>query len=355
MSITKQDILDRLKEFPLTNDLFSRSFAERQEGNWFRNIIIRSLYRNHETIKKFEEILAIIFERVENTRLLMSKLVGIEKEFDQKVWHVYAEILASKWFVDNEFEYIKFMETSDKPCPDIELRSKDRKTHFAEVKYLELTADELTPILSQLEELATEYPNIYENKTFIIDVQTPYVAKLKHIRDVKEQDRKISEMMKFFHEKVKFERKKLESTLNAGEQYNIIIEKPLLANFEIKESDSFRALLHEPKVYNFRITIGTEFFHYGPLYAKLIGKIHEAYLQLLTNRNDDFDLVRNDFVYLYIEKRGTDLIYSEKIKPKINQMLEVLGINEVVQLVTNDENILMVNKQICPVFSRVGD
>ncbi|MFX1453431.1 MAG: hypothetical protein ACFFCM_21555 [Promethearchaeota archaeon] len=353
MTITQQDMLDRLKEYPLINDLFSRSLTERQEGNWFRNIIIRSLYRNPVAIKDFENILAIIFERVENINLITSKLVGIEKEFDQKVWHVYAEILASKWFVDKGFEYIKFMETSDKPCPDIELRSKDRKTHFAEVKYLELTADELTPILSQLEQLATEYPNIYENKTFTIDVQTPYVAQLKRIRDVKKQDRQIDELMKNFHKKVISERKKLESTLTAGEQYNINIETPLQTNFEIKKSDSFRALLHEPKVYNFRITTGTEFFHYGPLYAKLIGRIHEAYLQLLTNRNDDFDLVRNDFVYLYIEKRGTDLLYFEKIKPKIIQMLEVLGINEVVQLVTNDEKILMFNEQFCPMFHKV--
>ena len=356
MSITKQDILDRLTKYPLVNNLFSSSLASRPKGNWFKNVIVRALYRNPVQLENFEKILSIVLEKVENSDLVRSKLIGTEEDFDQKVLHVYAEIIASKWFVDKGFERVKFIEPKRNELnPDLELSSKKETIHFAEVKYLELTADELTPILSQLEELATEYPDIYENKTFVIDVQTPYVSKLKHIRDIKKQSSLIDELMKNFHEKIKSEGQILESNLNAGESYNITVEKPLHSSFEIKKSDSFVGILQQPRVYNCRITPGTEFFHYGPLYAKLVGRIHEAYLQLLTNRNDDFDLVRNDFVYLYIEKRGTDLLYYEKIKAKVNLILDVLGIKEVAQLITNDENILEVNMQFCPAFSKVGD
>ena len=356
MIITKKDVLNRLSEYFSLNKLFHNSFSERISGNWFRNEIIRSLYRDQRALQKFNEILKVVFEKVENIELLKHKLVGTEKQFDDKVLHVYAEILAAKWFVDKGCEYVAFMSTIDgRPSPDIELHSKDKTIHFAEVKYLGLTDDELTPILSQLEELATEHPDIYENKSISIEVQTPFVSKLKKMGEKKSLGRSIDQLIKNFHEKITSEKLICDKKIDANEEYTIMIDKPFYAVFQINKSVHFVAFLFHPTIYGHRITAGTEFFNYGPLYAKLIGRIHSAYLQLLTNRNDDFDAVRNDFIYLYIQQRSTDILYYEKIKNKVNLMLDALGVEEVVQLITNDENVLKVNRQICPVFSRCGD
>lgn len=354
MMITKSDIQDRLRNYRVLQELFSKSLSERPEGHWFKNEIIRSLYRKTNALRDFERILSIVVENVQNTSLIISKLNGSEAEFDRKIQHVYAEILAAKWFIDAGFEHIKFLEEKMyRQTPDIELR-KSGVTHFAEVKYLEVAADELTPILSRFEELVTEYPELYDKKCFLVKVYVPFLGKLRR-KEWKKRDDYVGRMIRSLDEKVRGEQTELEKRLDEDEPYVIEIGKPLTVRVEVKKSDHFVVFLFPPQVYGTRLTTGTEFYHYGPLFAKMIGKIHSAYIQLLTNREDDFDAVKKDFVYLYIEPRGQDILYEKGVEAKIVGLLDVLQIEEVVQVITNRLNLFKIDKRICPVFSKIDD
>ncbi len=355
MKITKLDIQRKLENYHFINKLFSKSLNDRPPENWFRNIIIHRLYRNTKPLEHLEEILSLVFNRVENSSFLKAKLNGKEADFDEKVWHVYAEILASKWFIDAGFERIIFLEEGgSRPTPDIELRKSD-VTHFAEVKYLELTADELLPILSKLEELVIQYPEIYDKKIFIITVYLPSLIKLQRIRKKRERDDLVDQLIKNLHETILTKRTEIEGKLSEKNPYTIELKDFVTVKFEIKKYHQYGAIFWHPQIYGSQITAGTEFYHYGPLYAKLIGRIHEGYLQLLTNRGDNFDLVKRDFIYLFIEQKPSDISYEEEVDGKIDGLLNTLQIGDLVQIITNRSNILKVDKQICPVFSTTVD
>ncbi|MFX0200411.1 MAG: hypothetical protein ACFFCW_30195 [Candidatus Hodarchaeota archaeon] len=354
MMITKSDIQDRLRNYPVLQKLFSKSLGERREGHWFRNEIIRSLYRKENALRDFEGILSRVVENVHNTSLIISKLNGSEAEFDRKIQHVYAEILAAKWFIDAGFDQVKFLEERmHRQTPDIELR-KSGDTHFAEVKYLGVAADELTPILSGLEELVTEYPELYDKKRYLVKVQVPFLGKLRRI-EWKKRDAYVDETIRSFDRKVREEQAELEKRLDEDKPYVFEIRKPLTVRVEVKRSDRFVVFVFPPQVYGTRLTTGTEFYQYGPLFAKMIGNIHSAYIQLLTNRNDDFDAVKKDFVYLFIEQRSQDILYEKEVEVKILGLLDVLQIEQVVQLITNRPKFLKLNEQICPAFFKTND
>ena len=63
--------------------------------------------------------------------------------------------------------------------------------------------------------------------------------------------------------------------------------------------------------------------------------------------------MKNDFLYLYIEPKHVDLLYRNNVIGKLSELLNILRLDEIVQVITNESAIWKIDGQICPSSSEM--
>jgi len=72
------------------------------------------------------------------------------------------------------------------------------------------------------------------------------------------------------------------------------------------------------------------------MYYKTLKKVYDGFLQLLSNRRGNLDQVKNDFIYLrFVGMGGRKIFYENSLRKKVNSLISVLGLNEIINIVTN--------------------
>jgi len=330
MNRQKETILTNLKNFPYAYKVFMQAIEQRlASNNFLENPLIIEVYKNDPGIPDLEQLVKdICSSKVFDITELNKTLNGKDKNFDLKMDDFYALLHGIRYFIKKGATEIHLIDVNkskgiSKKTPDLKMIIDSKET-YAEVKNINEQDKLFNVIQNLLEAKSILNPNPYV-RNFVINAKTSSVD-----FDMRDYNR-IKKITTEFTQKVDVELSRAEDT------FSFKIDE-IYFTIGVEPSEKHHIIFNKECLGSKRGELNTsgEFFFYGKMYYKTLKKIYEAFLQLLSNRRGDFDLVKNDFIYLYfIGKGGRDVCYGDSFRKKFNSLIDTLDINKIVNIATN--------------------
>jgi len=306
---------ENLAKYPIIAKYFTRTIKNliltKELSSLLEIPLVRNVAINSASLKNFEKF---IEERsFVNIDTPLSRLKSDLNEYHA----VLSELQAAKMIKDEGIKDIKFLSQSQSN-PDIEFK-ENGITKYAEVKGFMAINPDFSIIHNKFE--AESLRNQVFKRTFIVSCEYQ-LSKFKSIE----------KLHKYLRGAVDSLIKKLIPLLEKEEieDHQVEIGKFM---FKVSSKPSERGeflLLFSGGVVSYGQP-GDVFLQLSSVYTRIISTSRDGYLQLLSKRDGDRDLVKKDRLYLFLNVERFAFLGNE-IKSIFNKFTKALGIDEIVDL-----------------------
>lgn len=289
--------------------------AEKPITNLLENRLLRSLYFDSQNLISLEEYLKELSGKVN----IESAVAGIKNNFLEKYSSFFYELDACYFLVNRGEKEVRFIPTkSGEKTPDLEYVNGEKQKCYVEVKGFNSVSPEMLIIDDKLK--ARAILDGFFNKTFLFEAKINYIA-LKNSTSIEKElkmsfSKLLDEMEKTYNPK-----QNEEQTFTNGK---------ISYKYKIFENNSggCRTMFHGGG--DWKDHTQRPIFMLTSIYSRVFSKFHEAYEQLLLYRKNDYNLVKNDSIFMYVNSNGS--FDTDSIK-KINAVIKTAGLIDFVNIV----------------------
>lgn len=168
----RDQLFKNLSEWSLLDEFFRTQLQNRvNRENWLENSLIQIiLLRRKPNIDLLNSLLSNLKEDRENYNRLKTKLSSQERDYDEKLSDLLAEVAAYEYLKDRSFNNIKALDPLGAvKTPDFQAE-KTGKTYLFEVKKMRSPLSGMDYVFDKIHARLIQEPELYNNRIFHIEL-----------------------------------------------------------------------------------------------------------------------------------------------------------------------------------------